>query len=163
GGPDAGLGLPDGGRPCPLSHAEAARCARRRQLMGDIAIVGLDCTFPGAPGGSAYWDLLMRGGDAVSAVPQQRWDAKEFGSAGSSASMTANRISYHLGLTGPSLAVDTACSSSLVAVHLACNALLAGECDDALAGGVNLVLTPALGLVYSQLGLASPGGCKPFG
>ncbi|MCM2426195.1 type I polyketide synthase [Streptomyces sp. RKAG337] len=225
--------------------------------MDSIAIVGLDCAFPGAPGGDAYWDLLMRGGDAVGDIPEQRWNPRDYASrepggvhsemtrggfiddadafdndffsvapreaaamdpqhrlllqcawraledsgrapgalagtdagvfvgvmggewgrlrmgdhteitpqlgAGSSAGMTANRISYHLNLTGPSLAVDTACSSSLVAVHLAANALLSGECDTALAGGVNLVLSPALGIVYTQLGLASSDGrCRPF-
>ncbi|MEU6376330.1 beta-ketoacyl synthase N-terminal-like domain-containing protein [Streptomyces sp. NPDC046909] len=77
--------------------------------------------------------------------------------------MIANRVSYHLDLKGPSLAVDTACSSSLVAVHLAANSLLAGECDWAIAGGVNLALTPALGIFYTQAGLAAPDGrCKPF-
>nr|APD71575.1 type I polyketide synthase 1 [Streptomyces sp.] len=77
--------------------------------------------------------------------------------------MIANRVSYHLDLKGPSLAVDTACSSSLVAAHLAANALLAGECDLAIAGGVNLALTPALGIFYAQAGLAAPDGrCKPF-
>ncbi|MFD0489161.1 type I polyketide synthase [Saccharopolyspora spinosporotrichia] len=77
--------------------------------------------------------------------------------------MTANRLSYQLDLRGPSLAVDTACSSSLVAVHLACQALRAGECDQALAGGVNLVMTPALNVFYTQAGLSAPDGrCKPF-
>ncbi|MGW1642095.1 type I polyketide synthase [Streptomyces lavendulae] len=213
-----------------------------------VALVGLDCVFPGAPGPDAYWDLLMRGGDATGEQPlarrfgpgyetpvrggfiddadvfdndfftvspreaaamdpQQRlllqcaWRAVEdsgrsprslaggdtgvfvgmMGSewgqlhlgdygrvtpqlgAGSSAGMAANRISYHLDLKGPSLSVDTACSSSLVAVHLAVNSLLSGECGTALAGGVNLILTPALGLVYAQMGLASPDGrCRPF-
>ena len=83
--------------------------------------------------------------------------------AGNGYCMTANRISYHLGLRGPSLAVDTACSSSLVAVQLACAALRGGECDRALAGGVNLIVTPALHIFYAQAGLSAPDGrCKPF-
>ncbi|MGY0497487.1 type I polyketide synthase [Nocardia sp. FBN12] len=77
--------------------------------------------------------------------------------------MTANRLSYQFDLAGPSIAVDTACSSSLVAVHLACNALSAGDCDQAVAGGVNLVLTPAVGVFYTQAGLSAPDArCKPF-
>jgi acyl transferase domain-containing protein len=223
--------------------------------MSGIAIVGIDCAFPGAPGPDGFWELLIRGGETIRPVPAQRWAPEDlpdtvresaraginqgsfldcadafdhdffaippreaaamdphqrlllqcawraledsgrsprtsadtctgvfvgimggewgrlqdgaqitpqFG-VGSAAGMTANRISYHLDLTGPSLAVDTACSSSLVAVHLAVNALLAGECDTALAGGANLVLSPTLGLIYSQLGLsAQDGRCKPF-
>ncbi|WP_327371075.1 type I polyketide synthase [Streptomyces sp. NBC_01217] len=225
--------------------------------MEPIAIVGIDCRFPGAPDTGAYWDLLMRGADGVGEVPRQRWDAKEFHSAagdeghantteggfiadpdvfdnefftispreaaamdpqqrlllqsawravedagiaprtlsgsrtgvfvgimgnewaqlhltdygnvtaqagsGNGYCMTANRISYHLDLKGPSLAVDTACSSSLVAAHLAANALLAEECDTALVGGVNVALTPALSIFYTQAGLSAPDGrCKPF-
>ncbi|MFX0579031.1 type I polyketide synthase [Nocardia nepalensis] len=77
--------------------------------------------------------------------------------------MTANRLSYQLDLRGPSIAVDTACSSSLVAIHLACGALASGECDQAVAGGVNLVLTPAIGVFYTQAGLSAPDArCKPF-
>jgi 8-amino-7-oxononanoate synthase len=77
--------------------------------------------------------------------------------------MTANRLSYQLDLRGPSLAVDTACSSSLVAVHLAAQALRNGECDQAIAAGVNLALTPALNVFYTKAGLAAPDGrCKPF-
>jgi 8-amino-7-oxononanoate synthase len=77
--------------------------------------------------------------------------------------MTANRLSYQLDLKGPSLAVDTACSSSLVAVHLAAQALRNHECDQAIAAGVNLTLTPAVNVFYTQAGLAAPDGrCKPF-
>ncbi|WP_040787091.1 type I polyketide synthase [Nocardia pneumoniae] len=77
--------------------------------------------------------------------------------------MTANRLSYQFDLKGPSIAVDTACSSSLVAIHLACAALASGECDQAIAGGVNLVLTPAVGVFYTQAGLSAPDArCKPF-
>ena len=77
--------------------------------------------------------------------------------------MTANRLSYQLDFKGPSLAVDTACSSSLVAAHLAAQALRNAECDQAVAAGVNLTLTPALNVFYSKAGLAAPDGrCKPF-
>jgi 8-amino-7-oxononanoate synthase len=77
--------------------------------------------------------------------------------------MTANRLSYQLDFKGTSLAVDTACSSSLVAVHLAVQALRNAECDQAVAAGVNLTLTPALNVFYTKAGLAAPDGrCKPF-
>ncbi len=61
---------------------------------------------------------------------------------GTSNAAAAGRISYRLGLQGPAVAVDTACSSSLVAIHQACQALQLGECDLALAGGANVLLTP---------------------
>nr|WP_269770174.1 non-ribosomal peptide synthetase/type I polyketide synthase [Cystobacter fuscus] len=78
-------------------------------------------------------------------------------------STAAGRLSYTLGLRGPSLAVDTACSSSLVAVHLAAQSLRRGESDLALAGGVNLLLSPRPFVGLSQLqALAPDGRCKTF-
>ncbi len=75
----------------------------------------------------------------------------------------AGRISYTLGLQGPALAIDTACSSSLVAVHTACRSLSAGDCDVALAGGVNLVLSPQSTMEISWTdALSSDGRCRPF-
>jgi acyl transferase domain-containing protein len=86
-----------------------------------------------------------------------------YSSIGNLFSVAAGRISYVLGLGGPSLAVDTACSSSLVAIHLACQSLRAGECDMALAGGVNLLLEPHAGLALGRMeALARDGRCKPF-
>ncbi|MDZ8138071.1 MAG: SDR family NAD(P)-dependent oxidoreductase [Nostoc sp. DedQUE04] len=83
--------------------------------------------------------------------------------SGTSVSVAAGRLSYVLGLQGPSMTVDTACSSSLVAVHLACNALRNGECDLALAGGVNIMLTPVISLIESRAQMLAPDGrCKTF-
>jgi acyl transferase domain-containing protein/acyl carrier protein len=82
---------------------------------------------------------------------------------GNARSIAANRISYELGLSGPSLAVDTACSSSLVALHLACQSLRAGECEKALVGGVNVMLSPELTMIFAKAGLMAPDGrCKVF-
>ena len=86
-----------------------------------------------------------------------------YASTGTSHSIVANRLSYVLDLRGPSVAVDTACSASLVAVHLACQALRNRECDLALAGGVNLLLSPLWSVALSKLGMLSPDGrCKTF-
>ncbi|WP_406277458.1 SDR family NAD(P)-dependent oxidoreductase [Nocardia sp. NBC_00881] len=77
--------------------------------------------------------------------------------------VVANRISNHYGFTGPSIVVDSGQSSSLVAVHLACESLRSGECDVALAGGLNLILSPLSGERYEQFGAHSPSGkCYTF-
>ena len=226
--------------------------------MIPIAVVGIDCRFPGAPDKEAFWRLLMDGVVTDTEVPSQRWDidtyyhpdgvagsmntrrahfidevdafdndffgiapieaaaldpqqrlllqaswraledggidprslagtptgvfvgmmSSEWGirqmndfagvtvfrGTGSGYFMTANRISYHLNLTGPSMAIDSACSSSLMAVHQGCAALVSGETDTVIAAGANLLLTPALSIFYTQAGLSAPDGrCKPFG
>ncbi|BAY23186.1 beta-ketoacyl synthase [Calothrix sp. NIES-2100] len=223
-----------------------------------IAIVGIGCRYPGANNPEAFWQLLRNGVDAISEVPQQRWDVNSFydpnratpgkmntrwggfisevdqfdapffgispreaesldpqqrllleicwealenagkapsklagsntgvfvgisnfdysqllakqvsgldaySGTGNAFSIAANRISYLLDLHGPSWAVDTACSSSLVAVHQACQSLRQGECELALAAGVNLILTPQLTVTFSQAGMmAGDGRCKTF-
>ena len=225
--------------------------------MIPIAVVGIDCRFPGAPNKDAFWRLMMDGVVTDTEVPPQRWDVDTFyepdgppGSmntrrghfidkvdafdndffgitpieaaaldpqqrlllqsswraledagtdprwlagtptgvfvgvmssewsslqlldfadvspflgTGSGYFMMANRVSYHLGLTGPSVAIDSACSSSLTAIHQGCAALRSLEADTVIAAGVNLILTPALSIFYTQAGLSAPDGrCKPF-
>ncbi|WP_319436005.1 type I polyketide synthase [Mycobacterium sp. RTGN5] len=225
-----------------------------------FAIVGYAARFPGAADADQYWDLLQDGRDAVTEVPQDRWDVDEFfdpdpdapgkivtrragfvddatgfdapffgvsareanvmdpqhrllletawhavehsGTAptalantrtgvfvglathdflgmasdaltypeieaylaiGTSSAAAAGRISYRLGLQGPAVTVDTACSSSLVAIHQACQALRLGECDLALAGGVNVILSPATMITFSHSRMLAPDGrCKTF-
>ncbi|MDT0317188.1 type I polyketide synthase [Streptomyces millisiae] len=106
-------------------------------------------------GGSDFERLRLSAGD-VSAVDG-------YFATGSAQNMAANRLSFALGLEGPSLVVDTACSSSLVAVHLACQALRSGECDTALVAGVNLMLSPGTTVALSQGRFLSPTGrCNTF-
>jgi polyketide synthase PksN len=82
---------------------------------------------------------------------------------GNTGSVLASRISYLLNLKGPAMAIDTACSSSLVALHLACQSIVAGENDMALAGGVWISTTPHYYIFTSNAGMLSPEGlCKTF-
>lgn len=82
---------------------------------------------------------------------------------GNALNVIAGRVAFALGLEGPAVAVDTACSSSLVAVHQACQALQSGDCDLALAGGVNVLLSPATSIATSRARMLSPDGrCKTF-
>ncbi len=86
-----------------------------------------------------------------------------YAGTGNAHSIAANRLSYLLDLRGPSIAIDTACSSSLVATQLAMNSLRNGEVDLALAGGVNVLLSPDLTITFSQARMmASDGRCKSF-
>jgi phthiocerol/phenolphthiocerol synthesis type-I polyketide synthase D len=106
--------------------------------------------------GLCHVDYLMR-------MAGRYHEIEPYTSSGTAHSTAAGRISYLLGLRGPSVAIDTACASSLVAVHLACQSLYLGECDLALAGGANVLVTPDASLSYSQWGMLSPTGrCRPF-
>ncbi|MBL8830151.1 MAG: type I polyketide synthase, partial [Planctomycetaceae bacterium] len=82
---------------------------------------------------------------------------------GTSHSTASGRLSYILGLQGPSLSVDTACSSSLVAMHLACQSVARGECEMAIVGGVSLVIVPEVMVSFSKAQMLSADGrCKTF-
>ncbi|MDP9587245.1 UNVERIFIED_ORG: amino acid adenylation domain-containing protein [Burkholderia contaminans] len=89
--------------------------------------------------------------------------SSSYAGTGSALNMAAGRLSFVLGLTGPSMAIDTACSSSLVCLHLACESLRSRESNMALAGGVNLMLSPEVMVSFSQARMLSPDGrCKTF-
>ncbi|WP_406099110.1 SDR family NAD(P)-dependent oxidoreductase [Streptomyces sp. NBC_01013] len=107
---------------------------------------------------SAIWDdyaaLHHRRGET---------DADRYSVTGLHRGILANRLSYVLGLTGPSLTVDAAQSSSLVAVHLACESLRSGESDLAVVGGANLILSPGSSADSAKFGALSPDGrCFTF-
>jgi acyl transferase domain-containing protein len=150
-----------------ISPREAAAIDPRQRLalelcweaLEDCAVVPADLrdshtgVFVGAIADD-YADLLhARGAEAVT----------RHALTGLHRGLIANRVSYTLGLRGPSLTVDTGQSSSLVAVHLACESLRRGESSVALAGGVHLNLSPASALAASRFGGLSPDGrCFTF-
>ena len=102
-----------------------------------------------------YAKLLMPGGDLS--------QIDTYYLAGNPLNAVAGRVSYTLGLQGPAMSVDTACSSSLVSVHLACQSLRNRECNMALAGGVNLILSPDNTVALCRARMMSPDGrCKTF-
>jgi acyl transferase domain-containing protein/acyl carrier protein len=120
-----------------------------RALLGTIAgvFIGM-CS-------SDYGELQMKFGKAC--------DMDIYSSTGSARSIMSGRLSYVLGVEGPSVVVDAACASSLVAVHLACQSIWSGECNAAFAGGVNLILMPEPSMCFSLAGmLAKDGRCKAF-
>ncbi|MEV0525927.1 beta-ketoacyl synthase N-terminal-like domain-containing protein [Streptomyces sp. NPDC050439] len=105
----------------------------------------------------------MNSSDHAQHVSSHLQDVDLYYGTGNSFAGASGRLSYFLGLTGPSLAVDTACSSSLTAVHLAAQSLRQGESDLAVAGGVNVILSPVIPVSVSAGGALSPTGhCHTF-
>ena len=103
---------------------------------------------------SDYYQLLAK------RAPEE---IDSFMGSGNAHSITAGRLSFLLGLRGPSMAIDTACSSSLVAVHIACQSLRQGESDLCLVQGVNILLSPEITINHSRAGMLAPDGrCKAF-
>ncbi|MGE5268924.1 MAG: polyketide synthase, partial [Thiohalocapsa sp.] len=151
-----------------IAPREAVQMDPQQRLMLEVAWEALESAalaperLRGQPAGvylglyNDNYGLVGRGSPDPPAI--DGWSA-----SGTHTSVAAGRIAFQLGLTGPAMAVDTACSSSLVAVHLAMQALRAGDCTLALAGGVHLILSPLALVASTKLGAASPSGrCRPF-
>ena len=148
-----------------ISPREAASLDPQQRLVLEVAWEALERAgrSPRSLAGSATGVFL---GMITNDYDKQFLDLRRidaYFASGISPSLASGRLSYTLGLRGPSLTVDTACSSSLVAVHLACQSLRAGESRLALAGGVNLILHPDVTIGYSKAHmLAADGRCKTF-
>ncbi|MFK4106053.1 aminotransferase class I/II-fold pyridoxal phosphate-dependent enzyme [Streptomyces sp. NPDC019531] len=149
-----------------MSAREATRTDPQQRLLLEVAWqtvedAGLD---PGRLAGSATGAFVGISSHDYSELQMGRLETIDVhGATGNAHSIAANRLSYTLDLYGPSLAVDTACSSSLLAVHLACESLRRGECTAALAGGVNLMVTPGLSVAFAAGDMLSPDGrCRTF-
>ena len=126
-----------------LEHACVAPCVPRDNRIG--VFTGLTCYDHG---------IMLANAGATD---------QGYAGTGSALNMAPGRISYLLGLDGPSMAIDTACSSSLVSLHLACQSLRLRESDMTLVGGVNLMLSPEVMISFSQARMLSPDGrCKTF-
>jgi acyl transferase domain-containing protein/SAM-dependent methyltransferase len=149
-----------------ISPREAGRMDPQQRLFLEVAWEALERAGVPAEGlaGSAtgvYAGVYNDDYTWLQIAHPEELDAHTY--TGSYQSVLAGRLSYLLDLRGPSLAVDTACSSSLVAVHLACRALRSGEIDLAIAGGVNLIVSPLSNrLTFSVLALSATSRCQAF-
>jgi polyketide synthase PksN len=102
---------------------------------------------------SGYGELISRANMPI----------EGYSSTGAVSSVGPNRMSYFLDLHGPSEPIETACSSSLVAIHRAVRAMQSGDCDMAVAGGINTIITPWAHISFSKAGMLSPDGrCRTF-
>jgi amino acid adenylation domain-containing protein len=135
---------------CAWSALEDAGCDPAR-FAGNVAVFG------GSGSSSVHLSRVMEDDELVQAVGDE---VARFANA---RDFLTTRVSYKLGLRGPSVVVQTACSTSLVAIHLACQSLLSRECDLALGGGVTIAPDQAAGYAHQEGGILSPDGhCRAF-
>lgn len=147
-----------------ISPREAEQMDPQQRLLLEVAWEALESAgqVPDLLAGS-YSGVFVGASNYDYSRFQTVQSASAYSGTGNALSILANRLSYFLNLRGPSMTLDTACSSSLVAVHQACASLRRKECDMALAGGVNLILSPDMTIALSQTRLMAPDGrCKTF-
>ena len=149
-----------------IAPVEAASMDPQQRLVLQLAWEALENAGhapSGLAGTRAGIYLGIANGDYGRALFAHPASIDPYFSTGTAFSIASGRLAYFLGVHGPAVSIDTACSSSLVSVHLACQGLRLGECDLALAGGVNLILTPELNVNFSKAGMmARDGRCKTF-
>jgi amino acid adenylation domain-containing protein len=142
-----------------FTPGEAERTDPQHRILLECAWEALEAAGYAGEQPAARVGVFVGGGASRYFAPRPDLEDESAGAGDS----LATRISYKLDLAGPSLTVQTACSTSLVAVHLACQSLLAGECDLALAGGVSIRLPQERGHLYQEDGIYSPDGhCRAF-
>lgn len=146
-----------------ISFAEARAMDPSQRLLLEVAYEALEdanIPFHGSRtgvfvGGQPNDHVIMMATEPEYATP--------YNISGAENGVTANRVSFAFNLKGPSLLVDTACASSLTALHIAVNSIYAGECDQAMVAGINLLLEPFSHVCFSRLGVLSPTGqCHVF-
>ena len=152
-----------------ITPREAARMDPQQRLLLEVTWEAIENAGIAADqmAGTRTGVYVGIGGTDYSKIPSQFDNYYEHLDAhigtGNALSIAANRLSYILDFHGPSMAIDTACSSGLLGIHLAVQALRHGECDAAVAGGVNLILSPETTIAFSKARMLSPEGkCRPF-
>lgn len=150
-----------------ISPREATVLDPQQRLMLEVTWEALDDAgiARGAAGGAVgvYVGGFVVDQSVIGVVGPALFHTDMHTPASASYTMLSNRIAFALDLVGPAITVDTACSSSLVAFHLACQALANGDCEVALAGGVNVMLQPETFVLMCKGGfLAADGRCKSF-
>ncbi len=151
-----------------ISPREAAGMDPQQRLLMEVAWEALENAGIPAPAirgtqTAVYVGLTTFDYSLLVSGRIRREDIDPHISFGNASNFAAGRLSYFLGVHGPAVVIDTACSSSLVAVHLACQSLRRRESDQALAAGVNLILSPENSIATSRWGMLAPDGrCKTF-
>ncbi|MGZ4737661.1 MAG: type I polyketide synthase, partial [Ilumatobacteraceae bacterium] len=149
-----------------ISPREAARMDPQQRLLLEVAVEALERAGQrneALEGSRTGVFVAATMADYASRQFADIDDIDAYSVTGNTHCILANRLSFLLDLRGPSVAVDTACSSSLVAVHLACQSLRNRDSDLAIAGGVNIVLSPEPTVAMSKWGVMAPDGrCKSF-
>jgi acyl transferase domain-containing protein len=149
-----------------ISPREAAQVDPQQRILLELAWEALEdagCLPQSIAGSGCGVYVGISNMDYINSRQEDPSSGDAYIMTGGVLSIAANRISHFLGLHGPSMSIDTACSSSLVAVHQACKSIAVGECDTALVGGVNVLLTPYPFIGFSNASMLSPTGrCHAF-